>query len=130
MITTQRTFLFCTLASSLFLAGCDNKPATPQISYAKDIAPILAQHCLECHDQGGAGETASGLLLSSYDGLMKGTKFGPVIKPGDSLSSTLVILVEGRADSSINMPHGDRPPLSKAQTETIRHWIDQGANNN
>ena len=53
-----------------------------------------------------------------------------VIKPGDSVSSTLMILVDGRADPSINMPHGGRPPLSKDETDKLRRWIDAGAANN
>ena len=35
---------------------------------------------------------------------MKGTKLGSVIVPGSSISSTLVILIEHKADPSINMP--------------------------
>jgi hypothetical protein len=65
--------------------------------------------------------------MSSYQNLMKGTKFGPVIKAGDSISSTLVILVEGRADPSLKMPHGGKNPLTNDQTKKLRIWIDQGA---
>lgn len=119
-----------TLVSILLLSGCDSTPPISNISFAKQVQPIFAQHCLECHDAGGEGALASGLKLSSYENVLKGTKFGPVIKPGNSLSSTLVILVEGRANSAINMPHGDRPPLSKEQIQTLRQWIDQGAKNN
>ncbi len=122
--------IFITLIFVLLLSGCDNTPPAADISFSKQIQPILAQRCLECHNAQGAGSIASGLKLSNYDELMKGTKFGPVIKPGDSLSSTLVILVEGRADSAIKMPHGDRPALSSEQIKTLRQWIDQGAKNN
>lgn len=118
------------LAVVLLLTGCDDTPPITKVSFSKQVQPILAQHCLECHDTNGAGATASGLEMSSYSKLMEGTKFGSVIKPGNSLSSTLVILVEGRADSAIKMPHGDRPSLSKEQVQTLRQWIDQGANNN
>jgi hypothetical protein len=61
---------------------------------------------------------------------MKGTKFGPVVQPGNSFESVLVMLVEGRADQSIKMPHQDEPPLAAEQIETLKLWIDQGANNN
>ena len=114
----------------LLLSGCDRAPSTAEISFSKQIRPILTQYCLGCHDEKGVGTIASGLKLSSYEELLQGTKFGPVIKPGDSLSSTLVILVEGRADPSINMPHGNQTPLSREQIQTLRQWVDQGANNN
>jgi uncharacterized membrane protein len=110
----------------LVLAGCgNNKP--PKISYVQDVQPILQQHCIECHNQNGPGFLTSGLDMSSYQNLMKGTKFGPIIKAGDSASSTLVILVEGRADPSLKMPHGVRDPLTVEQTKMLRLWIDQGA---
>ena len=60
---------------------------------------------------------------------MKGTRFGPVVKPGDTLTSTLIMLVEGRADPSIKMPHG-RQPLSKDEIGALRAWVEQGAKNN
>ncbi len=100
-----------------------------QIRFKADVQPILKQHCAECHLAGGKGYEKSGLLMSSYESLMKGTRFGPVIKPGDSLSSTLIMLVEGRADPSIKMPHG-RKPLSKEEIARLRTWVEQGARNN
>jgi len=128
-MTTTTIRLVSGLALAGLLTACGEKPA-PTVSYARDIAPIIEQNCLECHRPGGDGEVASGLRLDDYADLMKGTRFGPVVKPGDSLSSTLVILIEGRADPSLKMPHGDRQPLSPGQIQMIRQWIDQGAKNN
>lgn len=102
---------------------------TKEISYKANVEPILKQHCLECHSEKGQGYEKSGLLMSTYDNLMKGTRFGAIIKPGDSLSSTLVMLIEGRADASIRMPHG-RASMPKEQTNTVRKWVEQGAKNN
>lgn len=115
----------------LLLSGCGkDEKAQKQISYSQEVIPILQKHCLECHIPDGPGHVASGLDMSTHQSLLKGTKFGPVIKAGDSLSSTLVILVEGRADPSINMPHGDRQSLTADEIKTVRLWIDQGAMNN
>ncbi len=109
-----------------FLVGCGNEKPQPT-SYVQDVQPILQQYCIECHNQDGVGFKTSGLDMSSYQNLMKGTKFGPIIKAGDSASSTLVILVEGRADPSLKMPHGERDSLTTGQIQKIRQWIDQGA---
>ena len=111
----------------LIYTGTGTKETT---TFSQDVYPILQAHCLECHSENGIGHKSSGLSMVSYDSLMRGTRFGPVIKPGDSLSSTLVVLIEGRGDQSINMPHGDRQPLTEQQITTIRNWIDQGAVNN
>lgn len=128
--TSRASVVMLVLSASVLLAACGRNPAPQAVSFTNDIRPIFEQHCLECHDTGGAGAVASGLKLTTYQDAMKGTKFGPIIKAGDSASSTLVILVEGRADPSINMPHGGRPPLSKTQTQKLRQWIDEGALNN
>ena len=127
----HKTYFLLALIIPFFLFGCDDASKQQQkVSYSKQIIPILQKHCLECHVPSAPGQLASGFDMSSYQTLMKGTKFGSVIKPGDSLSSTLIILVEGRADPSIKMPHGDRPSPSADEIKLLRLWIDQGAENN
>ena len=66
----------------------------------------------------------------SYNGVMQGTQYGPVVLPGDPDSSVLNQLVEGRADPSLTMPHGDREKLYAAEKEILRNWVGQGAKNN
>ena len=97
---------------------------------APDIMNKGAGNCIACHQAGGAGEQASGFSMVSYEDLMKGTQFGPMIVPGDSLGSNMLVLMEGRADPSISMPHGNMKPVPQAEIETIRRWIEQGAKNN
>jgi uncharacterized membrane protein len=111
----------------LLLAGCGR---APDVSYAKDVSPILDKHCRSCHVAGQAGYVVSSLDLTSYDTLMKGTTYGPVVLPGEPLTSVLVMLIEGRADPSLNMPHGNAKPLDPAEISTIRKWVEQGAKNN
>lgn len=111
------------------LTACEKKPEE-QVSFSSQIHPIIEANCIKCHHPGGEGYEASGLNMQTYDGLMKGTKFGPVIKPGDAVSSTLIILINGRADPSINMPHGNNKPLSKEQIKLFEQWVNQGAKNN
>ena len=89
----------------LFLAGCEVEET---ISYSNNVKPILDRNCIECHQEGGSGFEASGFGMTSYEDLMKGTKFGPMVIAGDSAGSTMVVLMEGRADPSISMPHGGK----------------------
>ena len=110
---------------ALLLTACGEK----EVSFKADIQPILAKNCLECHAAGGAGAEKSGLLMSSYEDLMKGTRFGAIVKPGDGMTSALIMLVEGRADPSFRMPH-HKEPLSKDQIALLRAWVEQGAKNN
>jgi len=113
--------------SLMVLAGCAREET---VSFSQDVRPILDQNCLACHQEGGEGFVASGFSMMSYEDLMHGTKFGPMILAGDSAGSNMLVLMEGRADPSISMPHGAMKPIAKADIETIRVWIDQGAKNN
>lgn len=101
-----------------------------EVSFKNDIRPILNDYCLSCHQPGGKGYEKSGLDMRTYESLMKGTRFGAVIKPGDSFSSVLIMLVEGRADPSIKMPFGINGNLSKGNINLLKKWIDQGAKDN
>ncbi len=117
----------CSLAALAALAVSACAPSG--VSFNKDVQPILAKNCAECHAPGGKGFVASGLDTTSYETLMKGGKFGPLIKPGDALTSALNMLVEGRAHSSIQMPHG-REKLPDKDIETLKVWVNEGAKKN
>lgn len=121
---TLHVFCFA-IAGAGLLAACGQRT----VSFATDIQPIIARHCLECHAEGKPGHEKSGLKLGSYEDLMRGTRFGPVVKPGDSLSSVLTTLVEGRADPSLTMPH-TRAPLPQESIDLLKAWVQQGAKNN
>ena len=116
------------LCAALTLGGC--QPSESQVSYSRDVEPILERHCKGCHMPGQAGYVVSGFELRDYETLMRGTQYGPVVLPGDPLTSVLVMLIEGRADPSLRMPHGDAKPLEAADIATIRRWVEQGAKNN
>ncbi len=113
------------VAAALGLAAC----SPSDVSYSKDVQPILSKNCAECHAPGKEGFVASGLDVTSYQALMKGGKFGPLVKPGDALSSSLNMLVEGRAHPSIRMPHG-RAKLPDKDIEILKVWVNEGAKNN
>lgn len=105
--------------------GCSSKP----VSYAAQIQPILNKNCMECHAQGKKGEKKSGLNMETYAQLMTGTRFGPVIVPGNSISSTLVRLIDQKADAKINMPH-EKGKIPENDIALIKTWINEGAKNN
>lgn len=108
------------------IAACDKEAPFKRVTYVADVEPIVQQHCQECHVAGQEGAEKSGYLMDSYEAVMKGTKFGPVIVPESSESSSLYLMVAGKADPSIQMPHG-KTSLSDEQITTIRLWIDKGA---
>ena len=110
----------------LTMAACGD----PSVSYSQDVKPIIDKNCIECHQAGGQGELASGFNMTSYDSLMKGARFGPMVIAGDVEGSNMLVLMEGRADPSISMPHGQQKSVPAEDIQTIRLWIKQGAKNN
>ena len=93
-------------------------------SYSRNVQPIFDQKCVSCH---GASKAENGLRLDSYEGVMKGTQFGPVVVPGQPFQSALVSVVRGTADPSLRMPHGGGTRLSEQDVQNIILWIQAGA---
>jgi hypothetical protein len=91
------------------------------VSYSTQVVPILEQYCVSCH---GGEETELGYDLTTYEGLMAGSDYGPVIEPGDPDGSLfLEMIVNG------DMPE-DGDPVPAAEIEILRTWIAEGAQNN
>ena len=102
--------------------------ADPQ-SFSQDILPLLKWRCSGCHQAGGQGYEKSGLDLTTYEGVMKGTKFGPMVIAGDPDSSNLMMMLDWKVSPAIRMPHGQKQ-LSICDRDAIRAWIREGAKNN
>lgn len=104
-----------------------------EVSFQKDVQPILIDYCVSCHHPSptAKGYAKSGLDLTSYEGLMKGTKFGKVVVPGDSEASTFTKLLTG-TNRGLKMPMGLNAggTLDRQYILTLRKWVKQGAKNN
>ncbi|MBX9681569.1 MAG: DUF1553 domain-containing protein [Gemmataceae bacterium] len=117
------------IAVALALAGFAQLPraadeplaATRMIDFAKDIEPLLAKHCIECH---GPKKQRSDLRLDSRAATLQGGTEGAAIVPGKSAESLLIRLVTGMDKDRVMPPKGDR--LSKDEIALLRGWIDQG----
>ncbi len=96
-------------------------PAQPAPTYGAQVLPILQQKCLACHS--GAAKMGS-LVMDTYDTLRQGGAHGPVIVPGKGSESRIVLMLEGRLQP--RMPFNSTP-LSPAEIDVIRRWIDAGA---
>jgi WD40 repeat protein len=118
-------FLACLLAGSFkrwpgaLILRAQQAAAAP--TYAGQVLPILQQKCLACHS--GAAKMG-GLVMASYDTLMKGGAHGREIVPGKSEESRLVLMLEGKIGP--RMPFGG-DPLPLANMALIKAWIDAGA---
>lgn len=128
---SKRSALFALVIAAV-TAGCSQ-----DVSFEEDVLPILKYNCFGCHDGKSEGPQASGFVMLTYDDLMMGANYGPVVVPGDSSASTLYLMIDHRVDPMIQMPpHHNSPtdsnlgPLSRHTIDTIATWIEQGAKNN
>ena len=86
--------------------------------FERKVAPILSEHCLECHDSA----TRKGKLDLSRKALaFAGGREGFAIVPGKAEESLLWEMVE--VD---DMP-AKRSPLSDEEKRILKYWINSGA---
>jgi mono/diheme cytochrome c family protein len=129
MVAAATVALTALIGVGVFPAAKEACAAQEKQSFANDVMPIFRERCTSCHQSGGAGMEKSGLDLTSYEGVMKGTKHGPMVIPGDAQSSNLMWLLDWRASPELRMPHGKKK-LSTCDRDAIRAWIFEGAKNN
>ncbi len=89
------------------------------IDFERDVAPILQQHCVRCHQEDNRG---GDLSLATSDDLLA---MGYVIPGAPDNSHVLHVVrsIDGRLPS---MPK-EGEPLSGDQIEVLRAWIEEGA---
>jgi len=84
-------------------------PSTQKgVTYAKDVEPIFKANCYDCH---GATRPKNNLRLDSLEAALKGSRDGPVIVPGKSDKSDLVINICWEAGPEHPMP--PKPPTRR-----------------
>src|SRR5712691_766806 len=97
-------------------------PANRPIDFAKDIQPIFANTCYECH---GPEKQKAGLRLDQKAAALKGGYSGPILSAGKSGESLLIQVVAGLKEDIARMPK-KKEPLTTDQISLLRAWIDQG----
>ncbi len=99
--------------------------AEDEVDYARQIKPLLQGRCYGCH---GATRQESDLRLDTAALAIKGGVSGPAVIAGKSSESLLLQAVRRDSDEVSPMPPDDAgPPLTAAEVELIRRWIDAGA---
>ncbi len=112
----------CVVACLVWSVASPIRAADP-VDFTRDVRPILAAHCFECH---AAAKQESGLRLDSGATILNGGNSGPAIVAGKASESLLVRAVRGGSDEISKMPPEGKP-LEPAEIELLARWIDQGA---
>ncbi len=88
-----------------------------ELSFTKDIAPILVSKCGNCHIRRSSGE----LSMATFESIQKGSRGVPLITPGNASASRMIEVIE---DGS--MPQGNNK-VSPEELTTLKKWLDDGA---
>jgi WD40 repeat protein len=115
----KRTF-FAVIVSSLFFASYS---PCQDVSFVKEVAPILKEHCFACHNS----KKKNGKYdMSTFEKLLAGGSNGDAVvahKPEESDLYTLIVTNEER-----RMPPADQgTTVPKEKAMLIKKWIQQGA---
>ena len=97
-------------------SGAEPAAAPP---FEHDVLPILTAHCLKCH---GREARKASLDLRTMTLLARGGESGPVLQAGSTKDSPLYVRIADRT-----MPPEGELPLTQAQIDTVRRWIEGGA---
>jgi ankyrin repeat protein len=128
----------CVLAAALVMAmsvaltttGDEPRPVSDgKIDFQRDVAPILARHCIDCHgpDLQMAELRLDQRKLALADGDARG-----LIQTGKSGESLLIQRLTDRKLGILMPPSfpffpGEKAGLSEDKINVLKAWIDQGA---
>jgi hypothetical protein len=125
-------FISCVFILTAFLAAAFRVSGTDAVEiphFAEDMVPVFKDHCIRCHDESGGG----GLVLTpekAYSETVEVKSLNEpdymLVNPGDAEISYIIIKLEGRQSVGAQMPRGGGP-LPDETIQTIKNWINQGA---
>lgn len=96
--------------------------AAPAPDFHADVAPILRDYCVGCHN---ADEFDGDLSLETHTDLMLGGESGESIVPGDAAASFLIRTVT--KEEKPRMPPKREPQPTEAEIAVLKAWVDAGA---
>ncbi len=98
-------------------------PGVKPLSFIRDVAPILVENCIACHNP---RKSESKYVMTTFAQLAKGGQQGEgiTLEPGKPDESRFIELV--RHDGQPRMPY-KQDPLPPEKIATLEHWVTQGA---
>lgn len=99
-------------------------PKLDRTFFAARVKPILDSKCVSCH---GAKSTKGNLRLDGVANVRHGVKGQPVVVGGDLELSSLYQRLIATDDEDLMPPRDKGGPLPTAMIQTIKAWIQAGA---
>ncbi len=115
MLSMSKVWIVGTIFLNLSFAQTKTK-----VDFRRDVQPLLRANCIGCH---GPTQQMNGFRLDRRSAAMRGGTLA-MIGPGNAPGSRLYLRLIGNGFGMQMPPTG---PLSAAQIEIVKNWIDQGA---
>jgi hypothetical protein len=113
--------------AAVVLAGAARGATPKPVDFQREVLPILADRCFNCHGP-DAGSRQAGLRLDLRDDALAELESGATaIVPGDHGASEIVVRATSDDPDAVMPPPSIGKPLSADHVETLRRWIDSGA---
>jgi hypothetical protein len=112
------------IAGAWSLAASGSVGGAEVVDYIRDVKPLLVEKCGACH---GAVRQKAGLRLDAGRLIHRGGESGPPIVPGRSAESLLIRKLTAADGETLMPPEGDGKPLTPAEIDRLRRWIEAGA---
>jgi len=106
------------------VTGLQPAGAKQELDFLRDVKPILAEKCLECH---GLADAEGGVRLDSRNAALADIDGYAAVVPGDREESELWFRITAKRDSERMPPADHGKPLTADEIETLGRWIDEGA---
>ncbi len=101
--------------------GFGHAQSPSRVDFNRDIRPLLAEHCLQCHGP-DAEKRAADLRLD----IESEAKLA-AIKSGVSAESELIHRIESTDPDAVMPPPSTGKQLTDSQKKLLKRWIDEGA---
>jgi hypothetical protein len=115
------------ISAALLACGLLPSSGTAQVSFNRDIRPIMSDTCFRCHGPDKSARMMD-LRLDIRDEALKPAADGKIpIVPGKPEQSEIIRRIFATDVSEIMPPEYAHKTLTQAQKETIRQWVEEGA---
>ena len=108
---------------ALLACAAGSAAADETVDFSRDIRPILASHCYNCHGRDAHSRQAE-LRLDDRESAIRELPSGTrAVVPGSVAESELVARIEATDPDTVMPPPAFKKPLTPRQIELLKAWV-------
>ncbi len=111
----------------VFLGLLLASPLQAEVSFTREIRPILAQYCFKCHGIDEGSRKGNLRLDRREDALKSGESGSVAVTPNAPDKSELIRRIVSKDSDELMPPPSAKHALSSSQIESLTQWIREGA---